>query len=82
MTDAEQGNETTPLVKKKTVQTSDKLSVLPTIMDDVIDTVKLGVPIFISMLSWVGMKTTDTARLGHVSRDALAAAALSDVWTM
>jgi Na+-driven multidrug efflux pump len=28
------------------------------------------------------MKTTDTALLGHVSRDALAAAALSDLWTM
>lgn len=82
MTDAEQGNETTPLVKKMTAQTSDKVSVLPTIMDDVVDTVKLGVPIFISMLSWVGMKTTDTALLGHVSRDALSAAALSDLWTM
>ena len=28
------------------------------------------------------MKTTDTALLGHVSPDALAAAALSDLWTM
>jgi multidrug resistance protein, MATE family len=28
------------------------------------------------------MKTTDTALLGHVSADALAAAALSDLWTM
>jgi Na+-driven multidrug efflux pump len=28
------------------------------------------------------MKTTDTALLGHVSTDALAAAALSDLWTM
>jgi Na+-driven multidrug efflux pump len=28
------------------------------------------------------MKTTDTALLGHVSRDALSAAALSDLWTM
>ena len=28
------------------------------------------------------MKTTDSALLGHVSRDALAAAALSDLWTM
>ncbi len=26
------------------------------------------------------MKTTDTALLGHVSRDALSAAALSDLW--
>jgi Na+-driven multidrug efflux pump len=28
------------------------------------------------------MKTTDTALLGHVGRDALAGAALSDLWTM
>lgn len=53
-----------------------------TVMDDVMDTFKLGIPIFWSMLSWVGMKTTDTALLGHVSGDALAAAALSDLWTM
>ena len=28
------------------------------------------------------MKTTDTALLGHVSREALSASALSDLWTM
>jgi hypothetical protein len=28
------------------------------------------------------MKTTDSALLGHVSADALASAALSDLWTM
>lgn len=28
------------------------------------------------------MKTTDSALLGHVNADALAAAALSDLWTM
>lgn len=78
----ERGNETTPLVKKTTIQAPDAVAVLPTIMDDIIDTLKLGVPIFISMLSWVGMKTTDTALLGHVSREALTAAALSDLWTM
>jgi MATE family multidrug resistance protein len=33
-------------------------------------------------LSWVGMKTTDSALLGHVSAQALAAAALSDLYTM
>jgi MATE family multidrug resistance protein len=82
MTDTEQGNETTPLVKKTRIQVPDAVAVLPTVMDDIIDTVKLGVPIFISMLSWVGMKTTDTALLGHVSREALTAAALSDLWTM
>ena len=54
----------------------------PTIRDDAWDTLVLGWPIFWSMLSWVGMKTTDSALLGHVSSEALAAAALSDLWTM
>jgi Na+-driven multidrug efflux pump len=49
---------------------------------DAKDTVRLGIPIFLATLSWVGMKTTDSALLGHVSPDALAAAALSDLWTM
>lgn len=49
---------------------------------DARDTLLLGIPIFLAMLSWVGMKTTDSALLGHVSADALAAAALSDLWTM
>lgn len=49
---------------------------------DAKDTVRLSVPIFLATLSWVGMKTTDNALLGHVSPDALSAAALSDLWTM
>jgi multidrug resistance protein, MATE family len=57
-------------------------SITPSIWVDSKDTVLLGIPIFLSMLSWVGMKTTDTALLGHVSADALGAAALSDIWTM
>eukprot|EP00529_Nitzschia_sp_RCC80_P018861 CAMPEP_0113510598 /NCGR_PEP_ID=MMETSP0014_2-20120614/38225_1 /TAXON_ID=2857 /ORGANISM="Nitzschia sp." /LENGTH=514 /DNA_ID=CAMNT_0000406567 /DNA_START=103 /DNA_END=1647 /DNA_ORIENTATION=- /assembly_acc=CAM_ASM_000159 len=52
------------------------------IMHDVLDTFKLGIPIFISSLSFVGKKTTDTALLGHVSQEALSASALSDLWTM
>lgn len=52
------------------------------VIEDVIDTSKLAVPIFVAMLSWVGMKTTDSALLGHVSLEALSAAALSDLWTM
>jgi hypothetical protein len=51
----------------------------PSILHDAFDTVVLGIPIFFSMLSWVGMKTTDSALLGHVSSQALAAAALSDL---
>ncbi|KAL3799012.1 hypothetical protein HJC23_005151 [Cyclotella cryptica] len=49
---------------------------------DVVDTIHLALPIFISRVSYVGMKTTDTALLGHVSGQALSAAALSDLWTM
>mmetsp|Transcript_13017 Transcript_13017/g.18227 ORF Transcript_13017/g.18227 Transcript_13017/m.18227 type:complete len:509 (+) Transcript_13017:69-1595(+) len=51
-------------------------------LEDAIDIFKLGVPLFISMVSWVGMRTTDTALLGHVSGEALSASALSDLWTM
>jgi MATE family multidrug resistance protein len=52
------------------------------IFEDAIDTLHLAAPIFISRLSFTGMKTTDTALLGHVSGKALSAAALSDLWTM
>lgn len=58
MNDAEQGSETTPLVKKKVAieePLSGHLDRLPSFLDDALDTVKLGVPIFISMLSWVGV---------------------------
>lgn len=37
--------------------------------------------LLISRISWVGMKVTDTALLGHVSTHALSASALSDLWT-
>ncbi len=58
MLDDDQGNERTPLVKK--VLIDEELSGLqtnrlPSFGDDVIDTLRLGVPIFISMLSWVGV---------------------------
>jgi MATE family multidrug resistance protein len=53
-----------------------------TMFQDVVDILVLSGPIFLAMISWLGMKTTDTALLGHVSADALAAAALSDLWTM
>lgn len=52
------------------------------IIEDAIDTLHLAAPIFISRVSYTGMKTTDTALLGHVSGEALSAAALSDLWTM
>ena len=55
---------------------------IPSLKDEAWDILRLGVPIFVARLSWVGMKTTDTALLGHVSSEALSAAALSDLWTM
>lgn len=55
---------------------------IPTILEELLDILRLGIPIFISRLSFVGMKTTDTVLLGHVSREALSASALSDLWTM
>lgn len=53
-----------------------------TILEDAVDILKISFPIFISSVSWVGKKTTDTGLLGHLSKDALAAGALSDLWTM
>jgi MATE family multidrug resistance protein len=49
---------------------------------DAKDTIRLGFPIFLAGISFVGMKLTDSALLGHVSAEALAAASLSDLWTM
>ena len=51
-------------------------------LSDVWDTLKLAIPIFVAMVSWIGMKTTDTSLLGHVGAEALSASALSDLWTM
>jgi len=45
------------------------------------DLLKLALPFFISSISWVGMKTTDTALLGHTGTKYLSASALSDIWT-
>mmetsp|Transcript_14773 Transcript_14773/g.27674 ORF Transcript_14773/g.27674 Transcript_14773/m.27674 type:complete len:273 (+) Transcript_14773:199-1017(+) len=86
-TRGEEPSETTPLFSGISV---DECDVAPlscnksreTIADDVVDILRLGVPIAISYLSWIGKKTTDSALLGHVSQKALAAASLSDLWTM
>ena len=45
------------------------------------DLVKLSIPIAISRLSWVAMKTTDTALIGHTGTRFLTATALSDLYT-
>lgn len=81
-------SETQPLVPKlATDEENPRPTTLdstqtPSVATDAWDIIQLGVPIFISRLSFVGMKTTDTALLGHVSREALSASALSDLWTM
>ena len=67
------------LTNKKALRDAEKPK---SVSEDILDILQLSGPIFLAMLSWLGMKTTDTALLGHVSADALAAAALSDLWTM
>lgn len=53
------------------------------VMKEVVAISKLTIPIFLSMVSWVAMKVTDTAVLGHVGTGTryLDATALSDLWT-
>jgi hypothetical protein len=63
------GSETTPLVKKTVITDSEApiehpIDRLPSFRDDVFDTVKLGVPIFISMLSWVGVSMINQVHSG------------------
>eukprot|EP01134_Creolimax_fragrantissima_P002599 CFRG2599T1 len=36
--------------------------------------------VFLTRVSWIVIKTTDSALLGHVSTDALSASALADLW--
>eukprot|EP00038_Savillea_parva_P007531 m.170802 g.170802 ORF g.170802 m.170802 type:complete len:503 (+) comp13292_c0_seq1:248-1756(+) len=52
-----------------------------TILEELKDIIALAIPLFFSQLSWVAMKTTDTALLGHSGTKFLEASALSDLWT-
>eukprot|EP00035_Acanthoeca_spectabilis_P006906 m.130486 g.130486 ORF g.130486 m.130486 type:complete len:494 (-) comp13713_c0_seq8:102-1583(-) len=52
-----------------------------TVLEELRDIFRLTVPLFFSSLSWVAMKTTDTALLGHSGTKYLEASALSDLWT-
>ena len=45
------------------------------------DLLHLSIPMAISRVSWVGMKTTDTGLVGHTKTLYLEASALSDLWT-
>eukprot|EP00927_Polykrikos_kofoidii_P036655 TRINITY_DN3093_c0_g1_i2.p1 TRINITY_DN3093_c0_g1~~TRINITY_DN3093_c0_g1_i2.p1 ORF type:complete len:513 (+),score=62.90 TRINITY_DN3093_c0_g1_i2:70-1539(+) len=48
---------------------------------DVYDLVALTIPLFVTSVSFVAMKTTDSSLLGHVGTEYLMASALSDLWT-
>lgn len=57
MKEKEHYTENTPLVAKAGSKDATQSShQLPTIWEDAQDIVKLGVPIFIAMLSWVGVR--------------------------
>jgi len=67
-------NEETPLVgdKKKSKQSFGK---------ELAEIISLALPISVGRISWTGMKTTDTALLGHVGTEFLAASSVSDLYT-
>eukprot|EP00466_Bigelowiella_natans_P007909 jgi/Bigna1/82392/fgenesh1_pg.92_\ len=48
---------------------------------EALDILWLAVPIFFSRMAWTTIKTTDTALVGHVGTNELAAVALSDLYT-
>ena len=50
-------------------------------VQECLDLMSLAIPIAISRLAWVGMKTTDTALIGHTKTRYLSASAISDLWT-
>ena len=81
MGDIQLHNERSPLIST-TSSVEEEAEWYKIYLEDAKDTFKLAVPIFISRVSYVGMKTTDTALLGHVSGHALSAAALSDLFCM
>eukprot|EP00403_Amphidinium_massartii_P021485 CAMPEP_0178389758 /NCGR_PEP_ID=MMETSP0689_2-20121128/10291_1 /TAXON_ID=160604 /ORGANISM="Amphidinium massartii, Strain CS-259" /LENGTH=505 /DNA_ID=CAMNT_0020010237 /DNA_START=4 /DNA_END=1521 /DNA_ORIENTATION=- len=60
---------------------SDDTPPVASALREVVAILRIMLPIFMSMVSWVAMKVTDTAVVGHVSTDYLAAVALSDLWT-
>ena len=78
---SEPPSETTALLQSAVTTTPPQVP-CETFLHDVWDTIKLAIPIFVAMVSWIGMKTTDTSLLGHVGAEALSASALSDLWTM
>ena len=54
--------EADPLVTKEEKDDPDRNA---TVHDDIVDTIKLGVPIFVAMLSWVGVSTRTFCGVWH-----------------
>lgn len=60
-----------------------------TVLKEFVAITKLAIPMFMAMVSWVALKVTDTAVLGHVGKETMGhvgtryldATALSDLWT-
>lgn len=60
-----------------------------TVLKEIVAITKLAIPMFMAMVSWVALKVTDTAVLGHVGKETMGhvgtryldATALSDLWT-
>jgi len=86
----QEATESQPLIAKKEgdveagsdAPTKSEATKEHTVYEDIVEILNLAFPIFLTSFSWVGKKTTDTGLLGHLSQDALAASALSDLWTM
>lgn len=53
----------------------------PTFIQTCIAVIALAAPLAVSRLSWVAMKTTDTALIGHTSTLYLSASAVADLYT-
>eukprot|EP00928_Gymnodinium_smaydae_P042901 TRINITY_DN28848_c0_g1_i1.p1 TRINITY_DN28848_c0_g1~~TRINITY_DN28848_c0_g1_i1.p1 ORF type:complete len:489 (+),score=60.45 TRINITY_DN28848_c0_g1_i1:62-1528(+) len=65
----------------RSVNLLDDHAAAPSWRKDIWDLLLLTGPLFLSRVSFVVMKTTDSSMLGHVGTRYLDAAALSDLWT-
>lgn len=57
---------------------------MPGLVGEISSLIVLAIPLFLSSASWVGMKATDTALLGHLQEEGttyLSAVAVADLWT-
>eukprot|EP00040_Diaphanoeca_grandis_P010437 m.53415 g.53415 ORF g.53415 m.53415 type:complete len:524 (+) comp21758_c0_seq1:332-1903(+) len=75
--DKSEASESQPLLSQQDQESPRNLSPCR----DLIDTLGLASTLFIGSVSWVAMKTTDSAVLGHLGTEYLSAFALSDLWT-